>query len=222
MPRQLTSATTLDNLRKEAKRWLKALRENDAEALERLQRAHPKVSSHPVLRDVQHALAREYGLQNWKELNLALKKASAEDTKAPDNEIELAARFLEFACSGHHVRLLTAHQIARYAAMRIQQDNPGIALETIYTAAVCGEIEEVERILRERPRLANAKHSAAGRDRSGAGGSSAFLGDSGAKAGQPLLSRSFPRLPLPQANDNALAIARLLLDRGADPNAYFM
>ena len=42
MPRELTPATNLDNLRKEAKRWLKALRANDAEALERMQRAYPE------------------------------------------------------------------------------------------------------------------------------------------------------------------------------------
>jgi hypothetical protein len=29
MPRQITPATSLDNLRKEAKRWLKALQAND-------------------------------------------------------------------------------------------------------------------------------------------------------------------------------------------------
>ena len=72
MPRQLTSATNLDNLRKEAKRWLKALRENDPEALERMQRAYPDAPQPPVLRDVQHALAREYGVANWKDLKQAL------------------------------------------------------------------------------------------------------------------------------------------------------
>jgi len=118
MQRKLTSATTLDNLRKEAKRWLKALREHDAEAQERLQRAHPKVSGHPVLRDVQHALAREYGLENWKGLKLALQKASTEDAEAQDTETELASRFLEYACPDHHVRSLAAHRTARHAAMR--------------------------------------------------------------------------------------------------------
>jgi hypothetical protein len=90
MPRKLTTATTLDHLKKEAKRWLKALHENDAEARERLQRAYPKVSGHPVLRDVQHALAREYGLENWKELRLALQKALAESAPAQDTETQFA------------------------------------------------------------------------------------------------------------------------------------
>src|SRR4051794_11662834 len=70
--RQLTSNTHLDNLKKEAKRWLKALRENDAEARDRLVRAYPKAPEKPVLRDVQHALACEYGQESWKALKLAL------------------------------------------------------------------------------------------------------------------------------------------------------
>ena len=64
MPRQITSATSLDNLKKEAKRWLAALREDQPAALERLRNAYPDAPVRPVLRDVQHALAREYGLEN--------------------------------------------------------------------------------------------------------------------------------------------------------------
>ncbi|MCU1238781.1 MAG: hypothetical protein JWP63_6748 [Candidatus Solibacter sp.] len=79
MDRKLTSSTNLDNLRKEAKRWLKALRENDTAARERLERAYPKAGNPPVLRDVQHALAREYGFEGWKELKAAL------ETRGPDH-----------------------------------------------------------------------------------------------------------------------------------------
>jgi len=64
-------------LRKEAWRWLKALRANDAAARDRLQRVCPRLTRQPVLRDVQYALAVEYGLKNWKELRLALQKAAA-------------------------------------------------------------------------------------------------------------------------------------------------
>jgi len=216
MHRKLTAATTLDNLRKEAKRWLKALRENDTEARTRLLRVYPTVSGKPVLRDVQHALALEYGLENWKELKLALHEAQAQDSRA------LTARFLEYACPDHHVRGRPAHRMARHAAMRILNENPGIALESIYSAVVCGEAEEVERTLRARPQLANAKRAAVGRERADSGGSYDFLGDFGSKDWEPLLYLCFTRLPLAKANDNALAIARLLLDQGADPNAYFM
>ena len=48
MSRQLTPKSTLDNLKKEAKRWLKALRANDLEARTRLQRAWPKAPANPA------------------------------------------------------------------------------------------------------------------------------------------------------------------------------
>jgi ankyrin repeat protein len=169
-----------------------------------------------VLRDVQHSLAREYGLNSWAELKEALEgRAASSDASAVD-------RFLECACPDHHVRGLPAHQMARHAAMRILDRNPGIARESIYTAVVCGEIEEVARLLRERPELANTKRAATGPDRSGAGGSHDFLGELGGKDWTPLLFLSFTRLPLEKANANAVEIARLLLDHGADPNASFM
>lgn len=76
--------------------------------------------------------------------------------------------------------------------------------------------------MRDRPQLANARRSAAGPDRSGAGGSYDFLGDLGGKHWEPLLYLCFTRLPLAKATANAVAIARLLLDHGADPNACFM
>ena len=44
--------TTVDNLRKAAKRWLKSLRDGDPEALARLVRAYPGAPKEPTLRDV--------------------------------------------------------------------------------------------------------------------------------------------------------------------------
>ena len=68
MSRQVTPQTTLDNLKREAKRWLKALRANVADARVRLERALQNAPDVPTLRDVQHALALEHGLQGWAEL----------------------------------------------------------------------------------------------------------------------------------------------------------
>src|SRR5581483_6951181 len=66
---------SVDNLKKAAKRWLKALRAGDADARARFDRAWPDGPSSPVLRDVQHALAREHGHENW----LALTRSSPVD-----------------------------------------------------------------------------------------------------------------------------------------------
>lgn len=69
--------STLDNLRKNAKRWLQALRDGDAQARARLVRAYPGAPEQPTLRDVQHALARERGHDSW----IALSRAVADRAK---------------------------------------------------------------------------------------------------------------------------------------------
>jgi hypothetical protein len=54
-----------------------------------------------------------------------------------------------------------------------------------------------------------------------AGGTNDLYGSLGAKGWTPLLHLAFTRLPIRASNDNAVEIARLLLDAGADPNAFF-
>ena len=77
MPRKITGATSVVSLRKKAKRWLKRLRAAEPEALARFARAHPKPPEKPVLRDVQHALALEYGFEGWVALSRAVEKLNA-------------------------------------------------------------------------------------------------------------------------------------------------
>ena len=77
MPRRFTPQTALEHLKKEAKRWLKALRANDAEARSRFERAFPNPQRIPTLRDVQHALAREHGFRGWNELKNGRRAARA-------------------------------------------------------------------------------------------------------------------------------------------------
>jgi hypothetical protein len=72
MSRTLTPDSSLETLKKEAKRWLKTLRAGDAEARRRLVAATPAASASPSLRDVQLALAREHGLPGWVALRTAL------------------------------------------------------------------------------------------------------------------------------------------------------
>jgi hypothetical protein len=64
----------MENLRKEAKRWLKALRADDPDARARLTRAYPKAPALPILRDVQHAMARARGYDNWAAMKRALEQ----------------------------------------------------------------------------------------------------------------------------------------------------
>src|SRR5262249_15673387 len=72
MSRAITPATSVDNLRKDARRWLRALRAGDPAARARLERVRPDAPLHTVLRDVQHALALEHGQESWIALTRAV------------------------------------------------------------------------------------------------------------------------------------------------------
>ena len=69
---------SLESLRKEAKRWLAALRAGTTDARVRLERALPDAPVAPTLRDVQHALAVEQSFPGW----AALKEQLAGDAGA--------------------------------------------------------------------------------------------------------------------------------------------
>jgi ankyrin repeat protein len=218
MHRKLTPRTTLENLKREAKRWLKALRENDTEARVRLERALPEAPASPALRDVQHALAIEYGLSGW----TALRNQLGEVSREAESHDALVARFLRNACPDHHVRGGPAHVMALHTADLLLAQHPEIARDTFHTAIVCGDLAEVRRILVEQPELATEKATGSGNDRGRAGEFEDIFRDAGPLNWEPLLYLSFTRLSLPAANVNAIAIATLLLDHGANPNAYFM
>ncbi len=85
MSRTLTPQSSLENLRREAKRWLSAIRGNDSAARDRLRRVHPGAPADPGLRDVQHALALEHGLSGWTELKNELARQRAGSSAGSPN-----------------------------------------------------------------------------------------------------------------------------------------
>jgi|RhiMethySRZTD1v2_1073278.scaffolds.fasta_scaffold01606_19 uncharacterized protein len=207
----------LESLRKEAKRWLKTLRANDSAARTRFVRVHPNPPTSPTLRDVQLALARERGFAGWVEL-----KADIE--AQPPRDIAYAKRvqwFLENACPDHHVRGRSSHARAQSTAMRLLVRYPEIAHDSFCTEVVCGNLGEIERVLARRPLAASALCETPDPQREEAAGDD-WLKDLGPKGWQPLMYLCSTRLPLPSVADHSIAIARMLLDRGADPNVFFM
>lgn len=200
MIRKLTALSSLENLRKDAKRWLHALRDNDAAARERLRAAWPGAPSQPVLRDIQHALAREYGLENWAAFSAALEDIALA-TRTRENLID---DFLVYSCLHYGTRpgsgkwdrtYFDDPSRWRYAA-RILEKHPDIGSHSIHTAAVSGNLEAVERFLATRPELATVR--------------------GGPQNWEPLHYVCYGRLPVPAAADNAATIARRLIAAGAN------
>jgi len=182
MPRGLTAKTRLDTLRKDAKRWLKALRAGDLKAHSRLAAAWADAPPEPGLRDIQHALALEYGQESWSSLKDALADLAL-DRKTHSERVEQVLRH------GWDGDLPAARRIvARY---------PEIAGDSLFTAAACGDLGEVERRLAAEPEAA--------------------LGAGGSRAWTALTYVAYSRLD----TVNAPAIAQSLLDAGADPNFGF-
>jgi ankyrin repeat protein len=136
MGRTLTPDSNLDTLKKDAKRWLKALRAGDASAKQRLLAATPDAPAEPGLRDVQFALAREYGLAGWAALRQAL------------DDLALARR-----SRAEHIAIVlgSAWEGDRSAAIRILTRWPEIGSADLFTAAATGDRATVERCLAADP-----------------------------------------------------------------------
>jgi uncharacterized protein len=142
MPRTLSRASTLDTLKKEAKRWLKALRAGDAAARQRLVAATPGAPAAPGLRDVQLALAREHGLDGW----TALRRALDDLALARRSHAERVEIVLRSAWGGDPV-----------AAARILTRWPDIGVANLYAAVATGNLVDVERRLAAEPVAAARK-----------------------------------------------------------------
>ena len=197
--------TTLDNFRREAKRWLKAVRSGDADARERLARAHPRAADPPTLRDVQYAIAREHGYESWQALRDAIDRRTAPDAVAFasgfDDDARVAA-FLAAACPDATVSGPWNRTLQLNTAMRLLQRHPEIARADLHASVVCGTVHEVDRILDAQPGAASEP--------------------GGPRGWPPLLYLCNARLSIAASHENAVAIAHALLDRGADPNARYI
>jgi ankyrin repeat protein len=223
MPRSLTPDLSLDGLKKDAKRWLKAIRANDPDARDRFARALTGGSLSPTLREVQLALAREFGFEGW----TALKHALADRAMAPRASLvsfdDAVLLFLDNACPDHHVRGGSDHVRAEHTALRLLDRYPEIAKASLYTSVVCGDLDAVTNALAADPGWARRKSPESGTARTEAGGEGDLVKHKwGSKGWEPLSYLCFTRLSLPAVTEHAVAIARALLDAGADPNVYFM
>ena len=98
MSKTPTRGASVASLRKEAKRWLKAIRAGDATAVARIRQSGAE-SAEPGLRDVQHALALERGFPNWRSLTASVVQSTFSTREAA------VTALLDAAVEGDVVRL---------------------------------------------------------------------------------------------------------------------
>jgi len=200
MATPLSSRSSIDVLRRTAKRWLKSIAGADPEALARFRRFFPSHTGVPTLREVQQALAREHGFESW----AALKQEFEDRQRGIEECIHL---LIEKSVNRYGTDPAT-QQWGDYerdgpargaVAARLLSRHPELARASIHTAVVAHDMEAVRAFLAKDPGLANDRN--------------VFDGWT------PLLRLAYARLPIEAVTANALAIADLLLDAGADPNA---
>lgn len=199
MTRTLSAQTNLDALRKEAKRWRKAIATGDPEAITRFRAIFPHHDTTPTLRETQQALAREYGFASW----ATLKQDIVDRTRSREERLRL---FLEKSVHRYGTDPGTRKWgdyerdgPARGAlAARLLGSHPELARENIHAAVVAHDLEAVRRFLERDPQLVLDRHPFDG--------------------WTPLLRLAYARLPIESVTHNAVAIATLLLDAGADPH----
>ena len=217
MKGQRTPAEMLEHLRKQAKRHLKAFLKGDENEVQWFRRMVPNGPATPTLRDMQLAVARSLDFPGWVDLKRAL------ETPLPDDDSRegIVNRFLDNACPDHHVRGRQDHRRAEATATRLLEQNPWLARHDFNTAIVCGEIDFVRDAIARDRRIAVETSSPPSGVRGMSGGANDLYRQLGQKGWTPLLYLAFTRLSLPASSDNAVEIARMLLEAGANPNAFF-
>lgn len=131
-----------------------------------------------------------------------IERGAASRTREDIERADLIVSFLQSACWDHDVHGRRQHRMHDRAAQRLLADDPQIARDSIYTAVVCGNVAEVERLVAERPGTAGKR--------------------GGPRGWTPILYLAYARFSHQPTIDYAIRIARLLLDHGADPNDFYM
>ena len=200
--RPLPNNPSLEHLRKDAKRLRASVQSGDADALTRVTEFHPRGDRVPPrfsLADAQLVIARSHGFASWTKLKQHLADIAPlvwNEPPPPDPDAP-AEMFIRLACLTY-----TGIHPSPVRARRIRAAHPDIARASIYTAAAAGDVESCRALLDRDP-------------------------DSVKRAGgplhwEPLVYACYSRLEAAGPADSTLEVARLLLSRGADPNAGFL
>jgi len=197
MTQALPENPSLENLKKQAKTLQKAWSAGGAEAVARIRAAHPQYStlSDEQVRAIKPRLT-DCQLVLALEAGFAswpqLKVAvRAANQKLPDEFVETACLCYDDPHYDHRTFHARAHRMLR--------DKPWLAEANIWCAAAAGNAGAVRAFLDEAPDLVNR---------------------AGPHGWAPLICACYSRVKPVDPAHSTFDVAKLLLDRGADPNAY--
>jgi ankyrin repeat protein len=201
--RPLPNDPSLEHLRNQAKRLRHAVAAGEADAVALVREFHPHADdalARFTLAAAQLVTARSYGFASWARLKRHLSVIDAFTWSPPPRPEpgSLVDVFLRLACliygdwdrsnPERARRLLAAHQ--------------ELATANVYTAAAIGDVAAVRAMIDRDAALVSAR--------------------GGPLQWEPLLYACYSRLDSIGPQHSTLEVARLLLSRGADPNAGFL
>ncbi len=204
MPTQsLPRDPSLENLKKQAKTLLGDFAKGEADALALVREFYPNDEAPGgfKLSDAQLVIARRYGFASWPKLKERVevvgrysRSPHVEPTEEPVGFEEQVDRFLRLACLTYG----KDHTSRRDKARALLNAHPEIARANIYMACALGDAATVKAMLSREPKLANTP--------------------GGPHRWEPLLYACYSRV----GEGDYLAVAKLLLQHGADPNAGYL
>ena len=213
--RGLPGNANLEQLKKGAKSFQRAVRAGDAGAAEVVREFHPRLPDAPpgspelerfTRADAQLVIARQFGFASWPKLKAHLELV-ARYARSPHeqpvggelaDERAVVDEFLRLAC-------LTYGDDDRERLQRAQsllEEHNWLARASIHTIAATGEVDAARELLHRET------------------GQASLVG--GPFGWEPLLYLTYSRVPVSGPGGSAVQVARLLLEHGADPNAGYL
>lgn len=201
--RPLPDDPSFEHLRKEAKRLRTGIRNRDATMLSHVHEFHPRADGALAdfsLADAQLVTARSYGFVSWTKLKQHLAMIRQFHWDPPPLSFEAVPQvetFVRLACLDYGIW----HRSNPAKAQRLLDEDPELSRVDIYSAAAAGDVTAVRSMLDREPALVNQR--------------------GGVLRWEPLLYSCYSRLDADATRSTREAV-RLLLSRGADPNAGFL
>jgi ankyrin repeat protein len=212
--RGLPGNANLEQLKKGAKAFQRAVRAGDPGAAEFVREFHPRLGDaqpgSPELNgftraDAQLVIARQFGFPSWPKLKAHLELVARYARSPHEQSVggpltddqAVVQEFLRLACLNYGDD--DPDRLRR--AQALLQEHVWLARASIHTIAATGDVDAARELLDSDPSQAS------------------LVG--GPHGWEPLLYLAYSRVPLGPGR-SAVAVARLLLEHGADPSAGYL